>query len=153
MYQKYKNAETVKPGGLELKDRLVGVQRVTKVTKGGRAFGFSAIVVVGDENGVVGHGLGKSKEVATAIAKAIEDAIIEAGPENVAAFIGEPIQGAGGVKIPPASYWPEVQRICRKYDVLLMLDEVITGYGRTGQWFAAHTGQPVHDRQARYRRC
>jgi len=74
MYQKYKNVELVKPGGLELKDRLVGVQRVTKVTKGGRAFGFSAIVVVGDENGVVGHGLGKSKEVATAIAKAIEDA-------------------------------------------------------------------------------
>ena len=74
MYQKYKNVETVKPGGLELKDRLVGVQRVTKVTKGGRAFGFSAIVVVGNENGVVGHGLGKSKEVATAIAKAIEDA-------------------------------------------------------------------------------
>ncbi|NJB37268.1 MULTISPECIES: 30S ribosomal protein S5 [Flavobacteriaceae] len=74
MYQKYKNVELVKPGGLELKDRLVGVQRVTKVTKGGRAFGFSAIVVVGDENGVVGHGLGKSKEVATAIAKAVEDA-------------------------------------------------------------------------------
>lgn len=74
MYGKYKNVETVKPGGLELKDRLVGVQRVTKVTKGGRAFGFSAIVVVGDENGVVGHGLGKSKEVATAIAKAVEDA-------------------------------------------------------------------------------
>jgi len=73
MYQKYKNVETVKPGGLELKDKLVGVQRVTKVTKGGRAFGFSAIVVVGDEHGVVGHGLGKSKEVATAIAKAIED--------------------------------------------------------------------------------
>ena len=74
MYQKYKNVETVKPGGLELKDRLVGVQRVTKVTKGGRAFGFSAIVVVGNENGVVGHGLGKSKDVANAIAKAIEDA-------------------------------------------------------------------------------
>lgn len=74
MYGNYKNVELVKPGGLELKDRLVGVQRVTKVTKGGRAFGFSAIVVVGDENGVVGHGLGKSKEVATAIAKAIEDA-------------------------------------------------------------------------------
>ena len=63
MYQKYKNVEIVKPGGLELKDRLVGVQRVTKVTKGGRAFGFSAIVVVGNENGVVGHGLGKSKDV------------------------------------------------------------------------------------------
>lgn len=74
MYQKYKNAELVKPSGLELKDRLVGVNRVTKVTKGGRAFGFSAIVVVGNEDGVVGHGLGKSKDVATAIAKAIEDA-------------------------------------------------------------------------------
>ncbi|MDG3580891.1 MULTISPECIES: 30S ribosomal protein S5 [Galbibacter] len=74
MYQDYKNVELVKPSGLELKDRLVGVQRVTKVTKGGRAFGFSAIVVVGDENGVVGHGLGKSKEVADAISKAVEDA-------------------------------------------------------------------------------
>ncbi|MBT3753598.1 MAG: 30S ribosomal protein S5 [Flavobacteriaceae bacterium] len=66
--------EFVKPGGLDLKDRLVSIQRVTKVTKGGRAFGFTAIVVVGDENGVVGHGLGKSKDVATSIAKAIEDA-------------------------------------------------------------------------------
>jgi small subunit ribosomal protein S5 len=74
MYQDYKNVELVKPAGLELKDRLVGVQRVTKVTKGGRAFGFSAIVVVGDENGVVGQGLGKSKEVTEAIAKAVEDA-------------------------------------------------------------------------------
>ncbi|BCH24388.1 aspartate aminotransferase family protein [Mesorhizobium sp. L-8-3] len=72
-------------------------------------------------------------------AKAVEDAILEAGADNVAAFIGEPVMGAGGVKIPPASYWPEVQRICRKYDVLLMLDEVITGYGRTGEWFAAQT--------------
>jgi len=74
MYQKYKNIERVKPSGLELVDRLVGVQRVTKVTKGGRAFGFSAIVVVGDGNGVVGHGLGKSKDVSSAIAKAVEDA-------------------------------------------------------------------------------
>jgi small subunit ribosomal protein S5 len=74
MLQNYKNVELVKPGGLDLKDRLVGVQRVTKVTKGGRAFGFSAIVVVGDENGVVGQGLGKSKEVAEAISKAVEDA-------------------------------------------------------------------------------
>ncbi|MEQ1950535.1 aspartate aminotransferase family protein [Mesorhizobium sp. CN2-181] len=72
-------------------------------------------------------------------AKAVEDAILEAGADKVAAFIGEPVMGAGGVKIPPASYWPEVQRICRKYDVLLMLDEVITGYGRTGNWFAAET--------------
>lgn len=74
MYQKYKSAELVKPSGLELKDRLVGVQRVTKVTKGGRAFGFSAIVVVGNESGIVGHGLGKSKDVASAISKAVEDA-------------------------------------------------------------------------------
>lgn len=74
MYHKYSNVERVKPSGLELQDHLVGVQRVTKVTKGGRAFGFSAIVVVGDGNGVVGHGLGKSKDVASAIAKAIEDA-------------------------------------------------------------------------------
>ena len=59
---------------IELKDRLVGIQRVVKVTKGGRAFGFSAIVVVGDESGVVGQGLGKSKDVASAIAKAVEDA-------------------------------------------------------------------------------
>ncbi|MFL2643065.1 MAG: 30S ribosomal protein S5 [Flavobacteriaceae bacterium] len=74
MYQKYKSVEKVKPGGLELKDSLVGVQRVTKVTKGGRTFGFSAIVVVGDENGVVGFGLGKSKDVSSAIGKAVEDA-------------------------------------------------------------------------------
>ena len=74
MYKNYKNIELVKPAGLDLKDKLVGIQRVTKVTKGGRAFGFSAIVVVGDENGVVGHGLGKSKDVSSAIAKAVEDA-------------------------------------------------------------------------------
>jgi len=74
MYQKYKNVEQVRPSGLELKDRLVNVNRVTKVTKGGRAFGFSAVVVVGDESGIVGHGLGKSKDVSEAIAKAVEDA-------------------------------------------------------------------------------
>ena len=62
------------PADIELKDKLVGVQRVVKVTKGGRAFGFSAIVVVGDENSIVGIGLGKSKDVSTAIAKAIDSA-------------------------------------------------------------------------------
>lgn len=72
-------------------------------------------------------------------ARAVEEAIVKAGARNVAAFIGEPIQGAGGVKIPPPSYWPEIQRICRKHDVLLMIDEVITGYGRTGEWFAVQT--------------
>jgi len=74
MNKNYKNVEIIKPAGLELKDRLVSIQRVTKVTKGGRAFGFSAIVIVGDENGVVGHGLGKAKEVIIAISKAVEDA-------------------------------------------------------------------------------
>ncbi|MCF8276114.1 MAG: 30S ribosomal protein S5 [Flavobacteriales bacterium] len=64
----------VKATDIELKDRVVGIQRVTKVTKGGRTFSFSAIVVVGDENGVVGHGLGKAKEVTEAIAKGIDDA-------------------------------------------------------------------------------
>src|SRR5690606_34461547 len=63
----------VKSADLELKDRLVAVNRVTKVTKGGRAFSFAAIVVVGDENGIVGYGLGKAKEVTEAITKAIED--------------------------------------------------------------------------------
>lgn len=64
----------VKTTDLELKDRLVSIQRVTKVTKGGRTFSFSAIVVVGNENGVVGYGLGKASEVTTAIAKGVEDA-------------------------------------------------------------------------------
>lgn len=64
----------VKSTDMELKDKLVAINRVTKVTKGGRAFSFSAIVVVGDENGVVGHGLGKANEVTGAIAKAIDDA-------------------------------------------------------------------------------
>ena len=69
-------AETkpVRSSETELKDRLVAVNRVTKVTKGGRTFGFAAIVVVGNEKGVVGHCLGKSKEVAEAVTKAIEDA-------------------------------------------------------------------------------
>lgn len=74
MFKNYKTIHFVKPAGLELKDNLVGIRRVTKVTKGGRAFRFSAIVVIGDENGIAGYGLGKSKEVATAIAKAIENA-------------------------------------------------------------------------------
>ena len=72
-------------------------------------------------------------------AREVEKAILEAGPQNVAAFVGEPIQGAGGVKIPPETYWPEIQRICREHGVLLMLDEVITGFGRTGEWFAAQS--------------
>jgi putrescine aminotransferase len=69
-------------------------------------------------------------------ARQLEQKILELGAENVAAFIGEPFQGAGGVIFPPSSYWPEIQRICRKYDVLLVADEVIGGFGRTGEWFA-----------------
>ncbi len=69
----------------------------------------------------------------------VEKKILEVGPENVAAFIGEPIQGAGGVLIPPSTYWPEVQRICRKYGVLLISDEVICGFGRTGNWWGFET--------------
>jgi putrescine aminotransferase len=68
-------------------------------------------------------------------AAAVEKKILEVGPENVAAFIGEPIQGAAGVLIPPSTYWPEVQRICRKYGVLIISDEVICGFGRTGKWW------------------
>ena len=74
MASKYYNLEKVKPSGIELKERLVGIQRVTKVTKGGRTFSFSAIMVVGDEAGVVGHGMGKAQEVVSAITKATEDA-------------------------------------------------------------------------------
>lgn len=68
------NTKRVKSSEIELKDKLVGIQRVTKVTKGGRHFSFSAIVVVGNENGIVGYGLGKANEVTEAIAKGIDDA-------------------------------------------------------------------------------
>ena len=68
-------------------------------------------------------------------AQAIEDRILAVGPETVAAFIGEPVQGAGGVIIPPESYWPKVEAICRKYGILLVCDEVICGFGRLGHWF------------------
>jgi len=70
-------------------------------------------------------------------ARDLERRIETVGADKVAAFIGEPIQGAGGVIIPPGTYWPEVRRICEKYDILLVIDEVITGFGRTGRWFAS----------------
>ncbi len=76
-------------------------------------------------------------EFGLAAARAIEDKINEVGADKVAAFIGEPIQGAGGVIVPPDSYWPEVQRICDEYGILLISDEVITGFGRLGEWFGA----------------
>ncbi len=72
-------------------------------------------------------------------ARELEEKILELGVDKVAAFIGEPVQGAGGVIIPPGTYWPEIQRICDKYGILLIADEVITGFGRTGNWFGSQT--------------
>lgn len=66
----------------------------------------------------------------------LEEAILREGPETVAAFIGEPVQGAGGVIVAPDDYWPRIREICNRYDVLLIADEIITGFGRTGDWFA-----------------
>jgi putrescine aminotransferase len=68
-------------------------------------------------------------------AQELEQKILEIGADKVAAFIGEPVQGAGGVIIPPETYWPEIQRICDRYGILLVSDEVICGFGRTGSWF------------------
>ncbi|MCA3735800.1 MAG: aminotransferase class III-fold pyridoxal phosphate-dependent enzyme, partial [Phenylobacterium sp.] len=86
-----------------------------------------------------GEALGEDPDAfAARAAQAIEDKILEVGPENVAAFIGEPVQGAGGVIIPPEGYWPRVEAICRKYGILLVCDEVICGFGRLGQWFGHH---------------
>ncbi len=69
----------------------------------------------------------------------LEEKILEIGADKVAAFIGEPVQGAGGVIIPPKTYWPEIQRICDKYGILLISDEVICGFGRLGTWFGCET--------------
>ncbi|PWE33255.1 aspartate aminotransferase family protein [Maritimibacter sp. 55A14] len=72
-------------------------------------------------------------------ARLLEEEIARLGEENVAAFIAEPIQGAGGVIVPPETYWPEIQRICDAHDILLIADEVICGFGRTGNWFGSET--------------
>ena len=77
------------------------------------------------------------EEFGLRVARALEDKITELGVDNVAAFIAEPIQGAGGVIVPPSTYWPEISRICKKYDILLVVDEVICGFGRTGEWFGS----------------
>jgi adenosylmethionine-8-amino-7-oxononanoate aminotransferase len=71
-----------------------------------------------------------------AAAEAVEKAILAEGPDTVAAVIAEPVMGAGGVIVPPASYFPKLREICDRYDVLMIADEVITGFGRTGRWFA-----------------
>jgi putrescine aminotransferase len=82
------------------------------------------------------HGRGLSEaEFGLLAADWLEQKVLELGPEKVAAFIGEPVQGAGGVIIPPQTYWPQIQRICDKYGILLISDEVICGFGRLGTWF------------------
>ena len=82
------------------------------------------------------HGQGMSRDAfGLKAAGWLEDKILELGADRIAAFIGEPVQGAGGVIVPPDTYWPEIQRICDKHGVLLVSDEVICGFGRTGHWF------------------
>ncbi|WP_170791288.1 aspartate aminotransferase family protein [Ruegeria lacuscaerulensis] len=79
------------------------------------------------------------EEFGLARARELEEAILELGENRVAAFIAEPVQGAGGVIVAPETYWPEIQRICDKYEILLIADEVICGFGRTGSWFGSQT--------------
>jgi putrescine aminotransferase len=78
------------------------------------------------------------QEFGVAVARKLEEQILLTGLDRVAAFIAEPVQGAGGVVVPPESYWPEIKRICQKYGILLVVDEVICGFGRLGQWFGSH---------------
>ena len=86
----------------------------------------------------LGRGMSEA-EFGLAAARWLEEKILDLGPDSVAAFIGEPVQGAGGVIIPPATYWPEIQRICDRYGILLIADEVICGFGRLGAWFGCET--------------
>ncbi len=79
------------------------------------------------------------EEFGLVAARWLEEKILEIGPDTVAAFIGEPVQGAGGVIVPPSTYWPEIQRICDRHGILLISDEVICGFGRTGQWWGCET--------------
>ena len=97
---------------------LAGIEHVMQ------PYGFEAMAPDEDEDAF-----------AARAAQAVEDKILEVGPERVAAFIGEPVQGAGGVIIPPQGYWTRVEAICRRHGVLLCCDEVICGFGRLGAWF------------------
>src|SRR3984957_15809786 len=83
---------------------------------------------------------GESEEdFATRLAAELEETIQREGPQTIAAFIGEPLMGAGGVIPPPKTYWEKVQAICRRHDILVVADEVITGFGRTGRMFGSET--------------
>ena len=78
-------------------------------------------------------------EYGARVAQELEQKITELGEQQVAAFIAEPVQGAGGVIVPPQSYWPNIKRICKEHDILLIMDEVICGFGRSGNWFGSET--------------
>jgi len=82
------------------------------------------------------EGVKPGETAGQAAARMLEETILREGPETVAAFIAEPVQGAGGIIVPPDDYFPQVREVCTKYDVLFIADEVITGFGRTGRWFA-----------------
>ena len=86
-----------------------------------------------------GYGDIKEDEFGVLMARETEKAILEIGPSRVASFSAEPVQGAGGLIIPPRTYWPEMSRILKRHDILLHTDEVITGFGRTGEWFGSDT--------------
>lgn len=94
---------------------------------------------IGQPNWYAEGGDMSPEDFGLARARELETAIEQMGEDRVAAFIGEPIQGAGGVIVPPDSYWPEIQRICDAHDILLIADEVICGFGRTGNWFGHET--------------
>ena len=100
---------------------------------------IAGIVHIDEPNWWAQGGDATPEDFGLARARQLEEKILELGVENVAAFIGEPIQGAGGVIVPPSTYWPEIQRICDRFGILLIADEVITGFGRTGNWFGSET--------------
>ena len=93
------------------------------------------VVHIGQPHWYLEGGEMSPEDFGTLRARELEQKIDELGEDRVAAFIAEPVQGAGGVIVPPESYWPEISRICAEHDILLIVDEVITGFGRTGEWF------------------
>ncbi len=101
--------------------------------------GLNYIHYINEPNGYIDGSDVDSDTFGLKVARELETMINEVGEDNVAAFIAEPVQGAGGVIIPPDTYWPEIQRICNERDILLIADEVICGFGRTGEWFGSET--------------
>ncbi len=102
-------------------------------------FGLDYIHHISQPHWFAEGGDSSPEEYGVQVARELEAKIDELGEDNVAAFIAEPIQGAGGVIVPPDSYWPEIRRICDERDILLIMDEVICGFGRTGNWFGCET--------------